>query len=84
MSRTPLLRLLAAVFLAGTFFGLRTTLGAVSSMDVAGEAIASAAAPALLGPIASAGRKDWDCDAERVAVTSRWEDAALPNVEGQH
>lgn len=46
-----------------------------------GQMVASDA-PALLGPITSAGRKGWDCQPEHAAGAAHWRDAELPPNPG--
>jgi hypothetical protein len=45
--------------------------------ELAGQLVPSAA-PSLLGPITSVGRKGWDCKPEHAAAATGWKEAELP------
>ena len=79
VSRTLLPRLLAALLLAGGIFCGRFALaGAASLEEMLSGALVPSAAPALLGPITSAGRIGWECKPERAAASSQTSVAELP------
>jgi hypothetical protein len=84
VSRTRFLRLLAAALLAGGFFcfGRLGFAGAASLENLLAEGLTPSAAPALLGPITSAGRAGWECKSERAAGAARWHQAELPLDSG--
>jgi hypothetical protein len=77
---TNLLRFLAAALLAGAFLGSGrfAAAGAASLEDLLSGALTASAAPALLGPITSAGRVGWACKPERAAGAAPWRQAELP------
>lgn len=81
VSRTGLLRLLAALLVAGGIaYSSRAALaGAASLDDLLAGALAPSSAPALLGPITSAGRIGWECKPERAAAAAPWHQADLPS-----
>lgn len=81
VSRTHLTRLLAAFVLAGAFaWSGRTALaGAASLEDLLAGALTPSSAPALLGPITSAGRIGWECKPERAAAAAPSSQAELPS-----
>lgn len=79
VSRTLLPRLLAvALLIGGLFCGRFALAGAASLDDALAGALAPSAAPALLGPITSAGRIGWDCKPERAAISAGAHEAELP------
>jgi hypothetical protein len=79
VSRTLVRRVLAAALLTGALFCGRFALaGAASLQEMLDGALAPSAAPALLGPITSAGRVGWECKPERAAASARAHDAELP------
>jgi len=84
VSRTKLLRALAAVLLTGVIlcFGRFAVAGAASLDDLLAGALAPSAAPALLGPITSTGRVGWECKPERAASANGWHEAELPLDRG--
>ncbi|MBV9333704.1 MAG: hypothetical protein JO146_06830 [Candidatus Eremiobacteraeota bacterium] len=84
MSRTNLLRLLAVLLLAGgvAWSGRAALAGATSLDDLLSGALAPSSAPALLGPITSAGRIGWECKPERAAAAAPWRQAELPSDAG--
>ena len=67
---------------AVALLGLATATFARASIDALATlesgAFAPSAIPALLGPVAAAGRNAWDCVPERTAATQRVRDADLP------
>jgi hypothetical protein len=79
MSRVLASRLLAAGFLLGAVLCGRFALANAASVEdlLAGGLIPSAA-PGLLEPITSAGRKGWDCKPEHAAEAAHWHAAHLP------
>lgn len=81
VSKSLFARLLAAVLLAGAIAAGGIALAGASSLEesLAGALLPSAAPP-LLGPITSAGRKGWDCLPERAAASQHWHDAELPSA----
>jgi hypothetical protein len=84
VSRTKLLRAVAAVLLAGAFLGSGrfAAAGAASLEDLLAGALVPSGAPALLGPITSAGRVGWECKPERAAAAAGWHEAELPHDAG--
>ncbi|MFY9664850.1 MAG: hypothetical protein WAL67_08635 [Candidatus Cybelea sp.] len=70
--------LLAATFACGRF----AVAGAESLEDMLTGALTPSAAPALLGPITSAGRVGWECKPERAAAAARWHEGELPTNPG--
>ncbi|HXO17934.1 MAG TPA: hypothetical protein VN909_07170 [Candidatus Dormibacteraeota bacterium] len=84
MSRTLLLRVVAAVLLAGALFcsGRFAAASAASLEDLLAGALAPSAAAALLGPITAAGRVGWECKPERAAAAAGWHEAELPHDAG--
>ena len=84
VSRTHLLRVLAALLLAGAFVfsGRIAAAGAASLEDLLAGALAPSAAPALLGPITSSGRVGWACKPEKAASAAGWHEAELPHDLG--
>jgi len=80
VSRSQILRLLAAALLAATLLSGRLALaGAASLEDMLAGALTPSAAPALLGPITSSGRVGWECKPERAAAAASWHEAELPH-----
>ncbi len=75
MSRTSLV--FAAVTIVFALSGGRVVGDTVLSGSVA-DVLTPSAAPALLGPITSAGRKSWDCKPEHVAGSPQFQDSELP------
>lgn len=79
--------LLRSIILAATLTFLLASggyaLAGVASLEqmLAGTLVPSAA-PALLGPITSAGRTGWECKPERAAASAGWHDAELPTAHG--
>jgi hypothetical protein len=84
VSRTGLVRLLAALLLAGAFTwsGHSALAGVASLEELIAGALAPSQAPALLGPITSAGRVGWDCKPEHAAAGAEYRQAELPPVPG--
>jgi hypothetical protein len=84
VSRTRLLRLLAAILLAGAslWSGRVAVAGAASLEDLLAGGLTPSAAPSLLGPITSAGRIGWECKPERAAAAAPWHAAELPPTPG--
>jgi hypothetical protein len=83
VSRFALLWLLAALLFAGSLFcGRLGVAGAASLDDLLAGALTPSAAPALLGPITSAGRIGWECKPERAAAAGLWPKAELPPAPG--
>jgi hypothetical protein len=79
VSRTLFPRLLAVLLLTGGLLCGRFALaGATSIDDMLSGALAASGAPALLGPITSAGRVGWECKPERAASSQRAHEAELP------
>lgn len=80
MSSRLLSRVLAAVLLAGAILGGRLALAnAASLQDVLAQQLVPSATPALLAPIASVGRKGWNCRPEQAAAAAQWHAAELPS-----
>lgn len=79
VSRTLVSRALAVAFLAGTLLCGRLALaGAASLQEMLDGTLTPSSAPALLGPITSAGRIGWQCKPERAAATKDARDSELP------
>lgn len=80
VSKSLFARLLTAALLAGAIAAGGIALAGASSLEesLAGALLPSAA-PSLLGPITSAGRKGWDCLPEHAAAAPHWKDAQLPS-----
>ncbi|HZY97810.1 MAG TPA: hypothetical protein VFE35_12015 [Candidatus Cybelea sp.] len=79
MSRTLLPRLLAVVLLVAGIFCGRFALASTASLEeMLSGALTPSAAPALLGPITSAGRIGWECKPERAAASAQAPVAELP------
>jgi hypothetical protein len=71
--------MLAAAFLVGGILcGRFAIAGAASLEEMLSGALVPSAAPALLGPITSAGRVGWECKPERAAASSQISVAELP------
>jgi hypothetical protein len=71
--------LLAAGFIASGRFALA---GAASLEEMLAGALTPSSAPALLGPITSAGRVGWECKPERAAAAMTYRQAELPAEPG--
>jgi hypothetical protein len=84
VSRTHLLRLLAALLLASgvAWSGRVAAAGAATLEDLLSGGMAPSAAPALLGPITAAGRVGWECKPERAAGAPTYRQAELPADPG--
>jgi hypothetical protein len=84
VSITLVLRLIAASLLSAALFGSGcfAVAGAASLEDLLEGGLTPSAAPALLGPITSAGRTGWECKPERAAAAARWHEAELPADSG--
>jgi hypothetical protein len=80
VSKSLFARLLAAALLAGAIAGGAALAGTTSLEDSLAGALLPSAAPPLLGPITSSGRKGWDCLPERAAAAQHWQDAQLPSA----
>jgi hypothetical protein len=79
VSRTLIPRLLVAFVLTGALMCGRLALaGAASVEEMLDGALTPSAAPALLGPITSAGRSGWACKPERAAGSAHAHEAELP------
>jgi len=79
VSRTLLARALAVALLAGGIFcGRSAVAGATSLEDMLSGALMPSAAPTLLAPITSAGRRGWECKPERAAASRQTSVAELP------
>jgi hypothetical protein len=72
-------RILVPLLLAVALACGGAALARAASLEdlLAGQLVASAA-PALLEPITSAGRKGWDCQPEHAAAAPLWHAAGLP------
>lgn len=79
MSTRPRYRLwllfVLALILGSTGFAIA---GAVSLQGLSDQGLVPSAVPALLGPIAEAGRKGWDCAPEKAAAAKSRAAAELP------
>ncbi len=85
MSRAVVRLALAAAILAGAAFCARAALADAGSVEsLLTEGLVPSAAPALLGPITSAGRVGWACKPERSAASPRWQEADLPAPPAAH
>ena len=62
--------------------GYFAVAGAASLEDAIAGALTPSAAPALLGPITSAGRTGWECKPEIAAGAAGWHEAELPAGHG--
>ena len=82
MSRTPLLRLLPAMILAGALCAERSAVAGVILHDFLDQTLVASTAPMPLGPVASSGRTSWNCQPERAAGSAQWQDAGLPTKIG--
>ncbi len=72
-------RVLAVVLLAGSLFcGRIAFAGAASLQEMLDGALVPSSAPALLGPITSAGRVGWECKPERAAAARDSQHSELP------
>ena len=79
VSRTLVSRVLAVALLAGILFcGRFAFAGAASLQEMLDGALAPSSAPALLGPITSAGRVGWECKPERAAAAREAQHSELP------
>ena len=79
MSRVLVSRVLAAGFLLGALFcGRIAFANAASVEDLLAGGLLPSAAPGLLEPITSEGRKGWDCKPEHAAEAKHWHAANLP------
>ena len=85
MSRALVRPFLVAALLAGAVLCGRCALASAASVeDLLAGGLVPSAAPAMLGPITSVGRKGWDCKPERVASSSQARDAELPQAPDSH
>ncbi|HEY1882786.1 MAG TPA: hypothetical protein VGG51_07085 [Candidatus Cybelea sp.] len=83
MSRTPLHPVVVSVLLALLIAcGHFAVAGAESLEDAIAGVLTPSAAPAMLGPITSAGRTGWECKPERAASSTGWRQAELPAGAG--
>ncbi len=81
VSRRRVALVLAAFLLGGSLLCARTAIGgAVTLSDELTGMLAPSEAPALLGPITSAGRVGWECKPERAAAAARADEAELPSL----
>lgn len=80
VSRTHLLRVLAALLLAAGFAwsGRVAVAGAATLEELLSGAMTPSAMPALLGPITAEGRVGWECKPERAAAAAGYRQAELP------
>lgn len=79
VSRTLASSVLAVAFLAGTLLSGRFALaGAASLQAMLDGALTPSSAPALLGPITSAGRIGWQCKPEHAAASKDARASELP------
>lgn len=84
MSRTHLLRLLAALLLAAglAWSGRVAAAGAATLEELLAGAMTPSAMPSLLGPITAQGRVGWECKPERAAAAPSYGQAELPADHG--
>lgn len=81
MPRALVRPLLLAALLAGAFFcGRFAIANAAAAQDMLAGQLTPSTAPALLGPITSAGRKGWDCKPEHAAAATTAHAAELPAI----
>jgi hypothetical protein len=73
---------LLATLLAATLLGRFIAADATSLEDMLAGSLTPSAAPALLGPITSAGRVGWECKPERAASSAGSHEAELPPAPG--
>jgi hypothetical protein len=79
MSSALVSRLLAVLLLAcGLVCTRMAVANAASVADLLAGGLTASAAPGLLGPITSVGRKGWDCKPEHAAAAQHWRTAELP------
>jgi hypothetical protein len=79
VSRTPVFRALALALFVGILLCGRFALaGAASLQEMLDGTLTPSSAPALLGPITSAGRIGWQCKPERAASSKDARDSELP------
>ncbi|HEY1429537.1 MAG TPA: hypothetical protein VGF18_08180 [Candidatus Tumulicola sp.] len=79
MSRERIRRtLLAVVFAAAASLAAYGASQAASVADLLAQGALAPQAPALLGPITSAGRKGWECKPEIAAAAKGAHQAELP------
>lgn len=82
MSREVFRRaLLALGFVVAASLGAYGATQAASVADVLAQGTLNPQAPALLGPITSAGRKGWECKPERAAAATGSHQAELPPAD---
>jgi hypothetical protein len=74
--------LLAALLAMAVICGRAAIADSGSLEDAIAGALIPSAAPAMLGPITSAGRSGWECKPERSAGSSAWHEAGLPLAPG--
>ncbi|HVN70072.1 MAG TPA: hypothetical protein VMU38_10550 [Candidatus Binatia bacterium] len=75
--------MLAVALLTGVLLcGRLAVAGAASIEELLAGGLTPSAAPALLGPITSAGRVGWECKPERAASSARSREADLPPDPG--
>ena len=74
--------LLAALLATAVLCGRAAVADSGSLEDAIAGALMPSAAPALLGPITSAGRTGWECKPERSASSAGWHEAELPLAPG--
>lgn len=74
--------LLAVLLALAVICGRAAVADSGSLDDAIAGALTPSAAPALLGPITSAGRIGWECKPERSAGSAGWHEAELPLVPG--
>lgn len=73
--------LLALGFVVAASLGAYGATQAASVADVLAQGTLNPQAPALLGPITSAGRKGWECKPERAAAAAGSHQAELPPTD---
>lgn len=79
MSRQLIRRFALAGLLLAATVGARVAYANAPALSaLSADALIPSQPPALLEPIAEAGRTGWACRPERAAAASNWQDADLP------
>jgi hypothetical protein len=78
------LALVTALLAAAICCGRVALASAASVEDLLAVGLVPSAAPSLLGPITSVGRKGWDCKPEKTAWSPHWQGGELPAPPDSH